>query len=140
MNVQTFDVYAFYDAETVEEAIKKMRRAVGKKHEAAAVKFARTMLELDGKKITVENEAVRKRYDLLYALYKIYTVKNQIQKTFKFATDLAAQVYSEYTDLGGGHWEEEAYRTGKTKKEVIDEAYSKPASRLIDTKDEQKGD
>jgi hypothetical protein len=139
MNVQTFDVYAFYDAETVEEALEKMRRAVGKKHEeAAAVKFARTMLELWGERKIIENEAERKRLDLLNTYYKINAAKSQIQNAVHYASRLAGEVYNQYKALGGDHWEEEAYRTGKTRKEAIDEAYSKSGLRLIDTKDKQE--
>jgi hypothetical protein len=79
MTVTKAGVYIFYDAEETEKAIEKMRRATGKKHEAAAaVKFSHTILELRGERKTIENEAEQKRLDLLYAYYKIHAVKNQV--------------------------------------------------------------
>jgi hypothetical protein len=83
------------------------------------------MLELWGERKTIENEAERKRLDLLYAYYKIHAVKNQVQKAIEYASDLAGKVYNEYTSLGGNWLEEKAYRTGKTDQEARDEEYSK---------------
>jgi hypothetical protein len=76
MTVTKSDVYIFRDAEETEKALEKMERAIGKKHEAAAaVKFAHTMLDLWGERKTIENEAERKRFDLLDNYYKIQTAK-----------------------------------------------------------------
>jgi hypothetical protein len=138
MTVTKSDVYIFHDAEETEKALEKMRRAIGKKHEAtAAVKFAHTMLDLWGERKTIENEAERKRLDLLYAYYKIHAVKNQVQEAIEYASDLAGKVYDEYTALGGNWLEEKAYRTGKTVQETRDEEYSKKPSLLISTRNEE---
>jgi hypothetical protein len=135
MTVTKSDVYIFHDAEETEKALEKMRRAIGKNHEAAAaVKFAHTMIELWGERETIENEAERKRLDLLYAYYKINAVKRQIQEAIEYASDLAGKVYDEYKALGGNWLEEKAYRTGKTVQETRDEEYSKKPSLLISTR------
>jgi hypothetical protein len=135
MTVITQDVYIFHEAETVEKALEKMRRAIGKKQEsAAAVKFAHTMLELWGERKTIENTAERRRLDLLFTFNKIHAVKNRVHDVIKYASALAQEVYSEYTALGGDRWEEKAYRTGKTKKEVIDEAFSEEPPVLLDVR------
>jgi hypothetical protein len=138
MTVKTSDVYIFYDAEEAEKALEKMKRAIGKKHEAAAaVKFAHTMIELWGERKTIENEAERKRFDLLYAYYKINAVKKRVQDAVEYASGLAGKVYNEYTALGGDFWEERAYQAGKTRQEIIDQEHSKKPSVQIDTRDEK---
>jgi hypothetical protein len=135
MTVTKSDVYIFHDAEKTEKAIDKMRKAIGKKHEAAAaVKFAHTILDLWGERETIENEAERKRLDLLYAYYKINAVRNQVREAIEYASDLAGKVYDEYSALGGNWLEEKAYRTGKTVQEARDEEHSKKPSLLISTR------
>jgi hypothetical protein len=134
MTVTKSDVYIFYSAEETEKAVEKMRKAIGKKHEAAAaVKFAHAMLELWGERKTIENEAERKRLDLLDTYYKINTVNNQVREVVEYASGLAGKVYDEYTALGGNWLEEKAYRSGKTVQETRDEEYGRKPSLLIST-------
>jgi hypothetical protein len=138
MTVTKSDVYIFHDAEKTEKALEKMERAIGKKHEAAAaIKFAHTILDLWGERKTIENEAERKRLDLLDNYYKIQATKIRIQEAMRFASGLAGEIYNQYRALGGDHYEAESYRTGKSRKEVIEEDYSKPRRSLIDTHSEQ---
>ena len=136
MTITEKDVFIFYDGEAAEKAVEKMRRAIGKKNETqAAIKFAHTMLELWSDRDTIENNRERRRYDLLFAFFKIHTVRNQILEASHFANELAKKVYKNYTDLGGDFFEEEAYRTGRTRQDVIDEHYGEKPGLMIETRD-----
>jgi hypothetical protein len=135
MTVTKHDVFVFYDGEKAEKAVEKMRRAIGKKNETqAAVKFARSMLALLGEREAIEDEGDRRRFDLLYAYYKIHAVKNKLYDVINFATELAGKVYNEYTSLGGNYLEEEAYRTNKTIEEVNDKRKNERPQLSIDTR------
>jgi hypothetical protein len=135
MTVSKSDVFVFFNGEETEKAIEKMRRAIGKKNETrAAVKFAHTVLELAGKRETIENEKERKRFDLLYAFYKIHAVKNQLHDVFHYANELTGKIYNEYTSLGGNYLEEASFRTGKTQEDLWDNHYNVKPKPLIDTR------
>ena len=135
MTVSKRDVFILYDGEEAERAIEKMRRAIGKKNEsAAAVKFARTILGLWGNRETIEDEKERKRFDLLFAFYKIHAVKNQLQDVFRYANDLAGEVYNEYTSLGGDYLEDASFRTGRTKDDLRNNHYNEKLCPSIDTR------
>jgi hypothetical protein len=95
------------------------------------------MLERRGERKTISDEAQQKRFDLLNTYHKIHAVKSQIQEAVEFASNLAGKVYDEYTAQGGDHWEAEAVCLGKTREEVIDEAYSRKPAVLISTRNKE---
>jgi hypothetical protein len=90
-----------------------------------------------GERKTIENEAERKRLDLLCAYYKINAVNNQARQVVEYASGLAGKAYDEYTALGGNWLEEKACRTGKTIEKTRDEEYSKKSHRLISARMEE---
>jgi hypothetical protein len=137
MTVKTSDVFIFYDGEAVEKAVEKMRRAMGKKNEAqAAVKFARAMLSMTSERETIEDEGDRRRFDLLFAYYRIHEVRIKILDLVHSTSEIANKVYSQFRDLGGDHDEEEAYRTGKTIEEIREKRRTEKYDG-INTRDKQ---
>ena len=132
------DFYVFHRAEEAEKAIEKMRKAIGKKTEpAAAVRFAHTMLELYGERMSVKDEAIQSRRALLNSYYKILSVKKWIQEALDYVSKLAGKVYDEYTAQGGHHYEARAYCNGTTWQEERDKDYAKPYTPCVDTTSEQ---
>ena len=132
------DFYVFHEAEEAEKAVEKMRKAIGKKNEtAAAVRFARTMLELEGERMSVKDEAIQSRRALLNTYYKILAVKNWIQQASDFASRLAGKIYDEYIAQGGHHYEARAYCNGTTWEEERDKDHAVPYKPPVYTGSEQ---
>jgi hypothetical protein len=130
------DFYVFHEGEEAEKAIARMRKAMGKKNEtAAAVKFAHTMLDLYGERMDVKNKEIQSRMALLNAYYKVCSVQNEINNAAHYASTLAGKIYNEYRAQGGDHYEEEAYRTGETREEVMARACNKKYIPSVSTHD-----
>ena len=129
------DFYVFYEAEEAEQAVETMRRAIGKKNEAAAaLRFARSMLKLTGERESFKDEGTQSRLALINTYSKILEVKNRVQEANDFASSLAAKVYRDYIDQGGDHYEITAYWNGTTREEERDKALNKPYKPGFNTK------
>ena len=136
MNEVIRNYFVFYSADEAEQALEKMRRAIGKKNEtAAAVKFAHTMLDLYSERLSVKDEAIQNRLYLLRTHSKLMAVRNEAKKAADFALKTASKVYDEYRALGGDSYEAKAFWRGKTREEIITEEFAKPPLVLTDTRD-----
>jgi hypothetical protein len=139
MNATKHEYYVLYEADKAEKAINATRRALGKKNEqAAAVKFAHVILDMDGEREEIEDERGRKRLDLLFAYYKVHAIRNKLHDVNLWANEIAGEIYNEYKKLGGDFIEEEAYRTGKTVEEVKAKRREEKPRLLIKTRDEKE--
>jgi hypothetical protein len=91
------------------------------------------MVELYGKRKTIEDEKERQRFDLLYAFYKIHHVRNQLIDVSRYANELAGKVYDQYTSLGGNYLEDASFRTGRTQDDLWNNHYNVKPRPSIDT-------
>jgi hypothetical protein len=114
----------------VEKAFSKMTKALGTEKEgAAALVFAKTMnriYENDGFKKVLKDTDIdkEKRLVLLRAYYDIVRVQKRLMADVDYLVTLWRKYDDDYRALGGSWYENEAYRTGKTKEEVIAEDHA----------------
>ncbi|AEF82492.1 hypothetical protein [Leadbettera azotonutricia] len=112
---------AFYPAEQVESAFKKMKNAIGTEKEAAAfAQFARQMMRLydEGSQYTVLESPENTRRKILDVCFELGSIHARLIKDIDFILGIGHRYDDKFDALGGAWDEREAYRTGATPEEV----------------------